>query len=283
MTWRRTSAGSRLGAVNRTAVRFFSRMRKKLIEQDNVRKYLLYAIGEILLVVIGILIALQVHNWNEERNRQKEERHYLAALRTDFQAAESWFRLILGAVEEQLDHNERLLTILAGPIGSVPSDSLVGMLRKSFIDVPFGVQVTAYTDLLNSGNLAILRSEQLRRALAEFETANILAKGYAEKAAAQWAGQVTEFFIMRLNVTAIYGSESDVTWDYPGIPPSPGYGNTPVIRRFSSDEEALWGRELANRVAIKNVLLEDAARSARDVLRLIEHIYTLSDPSLTDR
>jgi hypothetical protein len=94
---------------------------------------------------------------------------------------------------------------------------------------------------------------------------------------------VTEFFITRLNVSAIYGSESDVTWDYPGIPPSPGYGNTPVIRRFASDEEALWVRELANRVAIKNVLLEDAARSARDVLRLIEHIYTLSDPSLTDR
>lgn len=48
-------------------LKFFRTIRKKLIEQDNVRKYLLYAIGEILLVVIGILIALQVNNWNEER------------------------------------------------------------------------------------------------------------------------------------------------------------------------------------------------------------------------
>jgi hypothetical protein len=263
-------------------LRFFRTIRKKLIEQDNVRKYLLYAIGEILLVVIGILIALQVHNWNEERNLQKEERHYLAALRTDFGSAESSFRLILGAVQEQLDHNERLLTILAGPVGSVPGDSLVGMLRKAFIDVPFGVQVTAYNDLLNSGKLAVIQSEELRRALSGFETANVLANGYADKAAAQWAGQVTEFFIMNFNVSAIYGSASDVSWNYPGIPHSTGYGNTPVNRRFSSDEEALWGRELANRVAIKNVLLEDSARSAREVLQLIGEIYTLIDASLDD-
>jgi hypothetical protein len=65
-------------------LKFFRTIRKKLIEQDNVRKYLIYAIGEILLVVIGILIALQINNWNQERNLQKEERHYLAALRTDF-------------------------------------------------------------------------------------------------------------------------------------------------------------------------------------------------------
>jgi hypothetical protein len=46
-------------------LKFFRTIRKKLIEEYNVRKYLLYAIGEILLVVIGILIALQVNNWND--------------------------------------------------------------------------------------------------------------------------------------------------------------------------------------------------------------------------
>jgi hypothetical protein len=52
-------------------LRYFRIIRKKLIEQDKVRKYLLYAIGEILLVVIGILIALQINNWNEMQ-KQKE-------------------------------------------------------------------------------------------------------------------------------------------------------------------------------------------------------------------
>ena len=58
-------------------LKFFRKIRKKLIEHpskgrtgDNVRKYLLYAIGEILPVVIGILIALQINNWNELRKPQ---------------------------------------------------------------------------------------------------------------------------------------------------------------------------------------------------------------------
>lgn len=46
-------------------LRFFRQLRKSLIEKKKVRTYLLYASGEILLVVIGILIALQVNNWNE--------------------------------------------------------------------------------------------------------------------------------------------------------------------------------------------------------------------------
>ena len=46
-------------------ITLFRKIRKKLIEDDNIRKYLLDAIGEIPLVVIGILIALQVNNWNE--------------------------------------------------------------------------------------------------------------------------------------------------------------------------------------------------------------------------
>ena len=258
------------------------RIRQKLIDSGSVTKYLLYAIGEILLVVIGILIALQVNNWNEGRKLQNEERQYLTALRSDFESAESSFQWMLGAVQEQLDHNEEFLNMIAEPAGSVPADSLTGMIRKAFIDVPFNVQVTAYTDLLNSGKLAVLQSEELRRTLSEFEAANSLANGYAERAADQWANQVTEFFINRLNLSKIYGRESDVQWNYPGIPTTEGYDKTPEISRFSSDEEALWGRELANRVTIKNVLLEDSAVFAREVLQLIEEILALIDESLEE-
>ncbi|GAB5410291.1 MAG: hypothetical protein BalsKO_26560 [Balneolaceae bacterium] len=66
---------------------FFRNIRQKLIEQENVRKYLLYALGEILLVMIGILLALQVNNWNEERINNRNEAFYLskieASLRSD--------------------------------------------------------------------------------------------------------------------------------------------------------------------------------------------------------
>jgi len=56
---------------------FLRKIRLSLIESGSARKYLFYAIGEIALVVIGILIALQINNWNEEqKNRRAEENFY---------------------------------------------------------------------------------------------------------------------------------------------------------------------------------------------------------------
>jgi len=65
-------------------LKFFRTIRKKLIDEDNVRKYLLYAIGEILLVVIGILIALQVNNWNEQRLVENRRIGLLKNIQSDY-------------------------------------------------------------------------------------------------------------------------------------------------------------------------------------------------------
>ncbi len=62
-------------------LRFFRQIRKNLMEQNKVQKYLLYAIGEIALVMIGILLALQVNTWNEARKNSSEEDFYLNKLR----------------------------------------------------------------------------------------------------------------------------------------------------------------------------------------------------------
>ena len=58
-------------------ISFFRKIRQKLLTQNRVTRYLIYALGEIFLVVIGILIALQVNNWNEERKEHKKEREQL--------------------------------------------------------------------------------------------------------------------------------------------------------------------------------------------------------------
>ena len=57
-------------------INFFRKIRYNLMEKNKTGKYLKYAIGEILLVVIGILIALQINTWNEERLKQKELKIY---------------------------------------------------------------------------------------------------------------------------------------------------------------------------------------------------------------
>lgn len=53
-------------------IKFFRKIRQKLLSENKFGKYLTYAIGEIVLVVIGILIALQINNWNENKKQQAE-------------------------------------------------------------------------------------------------------------------------------------------------------------------------------------------------------------------
>ena len=64
-------------------IRFFKNIRQKLASENKVIAYLRYAIGEILLVVIGILIALQVNNWNEQRKSKQELNQLKTSLISD--------------------------------------------------------------------------------------------------------------------------------------------------------------------------------------------------------
>ncbi len=67
-------------------IKFFRRIRQKLLSENKFSKYLLYAIGEIVLVVIGILIALSINNWNEDRKLKQLKREYLYSLKRDLTA-----------------------------------------------------------------------------------------------------------------------------------------------------------------------------------------------------
>lgn len=62
-------------------VKFFKELRRKLLAQNRFRRYFFYAVGEIVLVVIGILIALSINNWNEEQKEEAATLNYLSNLR----------------------------------------------------------------------------------------------------------------------------------------------------------------------------------------------------------
>ena len=66
-------------------INFFRKTRQKFLRENRFTKYLLYATGEIILVVIGILIALQVNNWNIDRQVKNKEQAYLLEIRNNLQ------------------------------------------------------------------------------------------------------------------------------------------------------------------------------------------------------
>jgi hypothetical protein len=83
-------------------IALFRRMREKLIDSGSITKYLLYAVGEILLVVIGILIALQVNNWNEERKQLSAEQTFIAGIINDLSQDQQYIKLIIESAEKKL-------------------------------------------------------------------------------------------------------------------------------------------------------------------------------------
>lgn len=66
-------------------LKFFRHIRQRLLNENKFSKYLLYAIGEIVLVVIGILIALQINNWNEARKEKHLEKQLISLLINDLE------------------------------------------------------------------------------------------------------------------------------------------------------------------------------------------------------
>jgi hypothetical protein len=67
-------------------LRFFRQIRQRLLTDNKFSKYLLYAVGEILLVVIGIVIALQIDNWNTETKEEQELKGYLSNIANNVNA-----------------------------------------------------------------------------------------------------------------------------------------------------------------------------------------------------
>jgi len=144
-------------------LRFFRNIRQKLIEQENIRKYFFYAIGEIFLVVIGILIALQINNWNEVNKDRAYELKMLSEINQDLQSEinrnSNGLRLFR---EIDFSLNE-LLKMRTN--GEYPRDSLhvyLDNLRNAGLFFPYSDG--AY-EALKSGGLDKISNNELRMKL----------------------------------------------------------------------------------------------------------------------
>ncbi|WP_299335497.1 DUF6090 family protein [uncultured Psychroserpens sp.] len=92
-------------------IKFFRHIRKSLIEKNQMGKYFKYAIGEILLVVIGILIALQINNWNENKKTQGNVNTFLSSLESDLNNDLLTITEIIEVQENRLKGLKKLISL----------------------------------------------------------------------------------------------------------------------------------------------------------------------------
>jgi hypothetical protein len=147
-------------------IKFFRKIRQNLLSEGKIGKYLKYAIGEIVLVMIGILLALQVNNWNEQRKDRKKEQVVLKQLQEDYQAN-------LIQLDEKMKTRAmivysamKLLKAFDQPTGII-RDSLIKDLANAFHDPTYD---PIQNDLTSSGNLMLIRNHKLKRLLSNWSS-----------------------------------------------------------------------------------------------------------------
>ncbi|MBC2839858.1 DUF6090 family protein [Robiginitalea sp. SC105] len=149
-------------------LRFFRRLRQRLLTDSKFSKYLLYAVGEILLVVIGILIALQVNNWNQKWQDRTLEQVYLERLQADLSGDLSGFLKL----QKIFNSKKEFLTSLqvAEPLefnSVTPEEWLEGLIASRFVSLPT-VRSATFDELSGSGRLTLIRDLKLRTALSNY-------------------------------------------------------------------------------------------------------------------
>jgi len=145
---------------------FFRRIRKGLLGDDAISKYLLYAIGEIALVVIGILIALQINNWNEKRKQNLNEKEIVIALYDELKLNKEYVEGRLVRLCDKLEHVCRILLQHTGKNhNSLPRDSFNKYLERltSAYFIPKDVKLE---QVINGDDFEIITNDSMRLLLA---------------------------------------------------------------------------------------------------------------------
>ncbi|MCB0634856.1 MAG: DUF6090 family protein [Saprospiraceae bacterium] len=153
-------------------IKFFRKIRQNLLTKNKFSKYLLYAIGEIALIMIGILMALQVNNWNELRKLRAQEVKYIKSIKSDL-------------TDELKDNNEmiayrsakakaasRLLTYTR-PETVEEFRTYADTVGLVYIWGSFTPKDNTYKELISSGNLNLISDDSLRYYLLELDKMHV--------------------------------------------------------------------------------------------------------------
>jgi len=153
-------------------IKFFRKIRYDLMEKNKTGKYLKYAIGEIVLVVIGILIALSINNWNENRKDEKRIDAFIQKLKTQTEDNITKVENRIQRFDSNYKTSMRLISIIGNDTTTnidAKIDSLVG---ANFSDYHLNLDLNVIIEGRENGDIALLPSDTIRQALYNLSTEN---------------------------------------------------------------------------------------------------------------
>lgn len=150
-------------------IKFFRKIRQNLISEGKTVKYLKYAFGEILLVVIGILIALQVNNWNTDRIEQAQIKVYAKLLISDLEEDLSMSKFSTYQATEVINRLDSLTLYLQDKDLKDISNLDVLCLTSNLGYRPFSWNRAVLEELKSSGSLQSIKNDSLKMKIAQYD------------------------------------------------------------------------------------------------------------------
>ena len=147
---------------------FLRKIRKSSIGAGSTRKYLFYALGEIILVVLGILIALQINTWNTQRLERIQEQYILAQLKEEYHDNKEQLLSKISVRDRMNTACAKLITLIDNwKIDSNP-DSIDYLVSQTVLRPTLDPALGVTNELLTSGKLYLIRDDNLRKLLSDW-------------------------------------------------------------------------------------------------------------------
>lgn len=151
-------------------IKLLNNIRRNLIFEGKTIRYLKYAVGEIILVVIGILIALQVNNWNEQRKLSLERSEIIRSLISDLKTSRQRLAKMKAKNDHSIDLSSKFLSVSYLDTSTVPVDSLKYYISGVFDFAYFQPVQTTYEQAVSSGKIGLIDDKEFYNSMSDFLT-----------------------------------------------------------------------------------------------------------------
>jgi hypothetical protein len=238
-------------------LKFFRSIRKNLLTTSKTGKYFQYAIGEIILVVIGILLALQINNWNTQRIAKSSIQNYYERMYFEIESEIKSVESFISTEERLISMNKRTLMMLDSKAqDSIPSlKETLGALATSWtLTVKFPVT----EEFMDQGYLSKIENDSLKLAFRDFAYALENIRMMNEYISNQYNDRIEPFINKQMNYSEV-ALPIYLEYMVQGGPPT--------------DFESLFGNlELWNIVTFKLEGLNLDIRGNRRLVQLLNHL-----------
>lgn len=191
-------------------IKFFRHIRKSLLEQNKMGKYFKYAIGEIILVVIGILIALQINNWNEKQKQNKEEQRVLNNIKKDILKDTVQLNRNIKTTIKRDSALVAIIDLLAPEKGHNVNEFIKLSMNNIPFDNYFEVNSGTYDESIASGSIKYISNDTLRQKIFDYyrnAKLNLNDKGNIEQSKLSLPLFFEKLMVSK-DVLAMFGSKS---------------------------------------------------------------------------